>query len=336
VIGPRLAVAAAALLAAAPAEAYRRSCQGDVCFAWPERSVTWVVNASRPFSSPSCGGSDAVIAAAQAAFAAWEGAARAGEAARCAHIAFPYGGSSSATATGLGSPAEHLVVFRQGWCSENAAARADPCFTQGSCRAKFNCFDDSGSLDQSVLALTRVTFNGRGEITDADIELVDWDGTAGEIAGGAPPDGWYWTCADPDPPNTVVCENAQTSGESCCATLGGCCTAYGQGDCLYEDLQNTLTHEAGHFLGLAHPCGSGTGTACTPELRPVTMYPTASPRETKKRTLDADDVEGACAVYMGAPEEESGCGCGGSAGAGGVVLAILSLAGLAPRARRRG
>ena len=66
-------------------------------------------------------------------------------------------------------------------------------------------------------------------------------------------------------------------------------------------LQNTVTHEAGHFLGLAHPCEADPGTAtangvpvCSghPEMASVTMFPSASPGEISKRTLAADDVVG--------------------------------------------
>ena len=52
------------------------------------------------------------------------------------------------------------------------------------------------------------------------------------------------------------------------------------------DVANTVTHEAGHFLGLDH--------STAPES---TMYATAPIRETKKRTLDQDDVNGVCEIY---------------------------------------
>ncbi len=62
------------------------------------------------------------------------------------------------------------------------------------------------------------------------------------------------------------------------------------------DLQNTLTHEAGHFLGFAH--------SRHPE---ATMYGSASLGETKKRTLARDDIDGLCATYPVA-EYHSTCG----------------------------
>ena len=52
------------------------------------------------------------------------------------------------------------------------------------------------------------------------------------------------------------------------------------------DIQNIATHEIGHFLGLTHPTGTET-----------TMYASAAIGETKKRTLDQDDIDGVTALY---------------------------------------
>lgn len=52
------------------------------------------------------------------------------------------------------------------------------------------------------------------------------------------------------------------------------------------DLENVATHEAGHFIGLAHS-----------DVRGSTMWCSANPDEVEKRTLEADDIEGACAAY---------------------------------------
>jgi hypothetical protein len=56
------------------------------------------------------------------------------------------------------------------------------------------------------------------------------------------------------------------------------------------DLGNTLTHEAGHFIGLDHPPN-------TPSNRATTMFASAPACETSKRTLSAGDVEGLCTIY---------------------------------------
>lgn len=52
------------------------------------------------------------------------------------------------------------------------------------------------------------------------------------------------------------------------------------------DLRNSLTHEVGHFLGLAH--------SDEPE---ATMYGRAPLGEIEKRTLHEDDIGGLCAAY---------------------------------------
>lgn len=62
------------------------------------------------------------------------------------------------------------------------------------------------------------------------------------------------------------------------------------------DIQNILTHELGHFIGLDHP-----------EPREATMYYAALTGETYKRTLAADDIQGACALYP--KEGETGFPC---------------------------
>ena len=58
------------------------------------------------------------------------------------------------------------------------------------------------------------------------------------------------------------------------------------GDEATHDLANSLTHEAGHFVGLDH----------SHELE-ATMYPSAHPGELKKRDLSDDDMAGLFALY---------------------------------------
>jgi MYXO-CTERM domain-containing protein len=53
------------------------------------------------------------------------------------------------------------------------------------------------------------------------------------------------------------------------------------------DLQSIITHEAGHFLGLAH-----TGDA------EATMFAQYTPGSTSKRILTDDDMEGICSIYL--------------------------------------
>ncbi len=62
----------------------------------------------------------------------------------------------------------------------------------------------------------------------------------------------------------------------------------------YTDIQNTITHEIGHMIGLDH----------TFEPSSV-MYPTARAGEIKKRKLSDDDIKGVCEIYS----NDSGCSC---------------------------
>jgi hypothetical protein len=73
------------------------------------------------------------------------------------------------------------------------------------------------------------------------------------------------------------------------------------------DFQTVITHEAGHFLGMAH---SGDDRAA--------MFAICEPGTTTKRTLTADDTSGLCSIYppgglraadpsLGKPPEEDAC-----------------------------
>lgn len=88
-----------------------------------------------------------------------------------------------------------------------------------------------------------------------------------------------------------------------------------------QDLQNALTHEMGHFIGLDHTCYLSGITAppndndgkpvpdcdsASPEIMATTMFASARPGDVAKRTLEADDVAAVCAMYpAGAPDTEA-------------------------------
>ncbi len=112
----------------------------------------------------------------------------------------------------------------------------------------------------------------------------------------------------------------------------GVCPPEGCLDMRVVDLENVVTHELGHYLGLAHS-----------EVPDATMYYSAVAGETLKRDLHADDVAGICAVYPpGSPGGEcdytpigglglecNGGGCCSVAGRQGSSAAPLSLLALA-------
>jgi hypothetical protein len=105
-----------------------------------------------------------------------------------------------------------------------------------------------------------------------------------------------------------------------------------------RDLQNVLTHEAGHFVGFAHSPDPAS-----------TMFATVTADETQKRDLTDSDRAGMCVAYpveRGPLDAGSPLAAGCSVAAGGsnggnrglatglALLAIFSFAGLKSRARR--
>jgi hypothetical protein len=177
--------------------------------------------------------------------------------------------------------------------------------------------DDSWTAtnDPHTLALTTVTYNkNTGEIYDSDIEVNSHIQIGS--SGGI-------STETPVPGNSF-------------------------------DLQSILTHEAGHFLGLAH---SDMGCAATGQCPTMdAMYRTGSD---DFRTLDKDDIDGICAVYPAgrvATDNEcaprhgfaSDCGTAGhvgccstapgaasSRGGAGMIAAVMGLGLFAARGRRR-
>jgi len=177
--------------------------------------------------------------------------------------------------------------------------------------------------DASALAVTTDTANTKtGQIYDADVEvnLVDYQ--------------WADLVTDPNLTNDM-------------------------------DLQNALTHELGHLIGLDHTCfdplSSTTGVrpddndgqpipdcaTASPEVQATTMFPSAMPGDTQKRTLAPDDLNAVCTIYsINDPPPPPGTGvnggCAGCAAAGGAgnlgapaTFALLAAALIARRRRAR-
>jgi hypothetical protein len=128
------------------------------------------------------------------------------------------------------------------------------------------------------------------------------------------------------------------------------------------DLQNAITHEFGHFIGLNHSCEGPADAVqlidndgnpapdCDFAPNPVkmtTMYAVIAPKETSRRELSPDDIAGVCTIYppdtaphactLDVPDD--GCGCAsaprGERGRAELV-AVAALAAIAFTRGRRG
>lgn len=141
---------------------------------------------------------------------------------------------------------ENLVLFRHQTCRKAAPAQ-DPCFSDASCANKYDCWQ----FGESAIAITTTSFSPRtGQILDSDIEL------------NTP--SYFFSTVDSPP----------------------CVKGMESVNCVAADVQNTMTHEIGHLLGLAHYAEATS-----------TMYFRASTGELSKRTLDVGSKKFVCDVY---------------------------------------
>lgn len=167
---------------------------------------------------------------------------------------------------------ENVILWRFKRCSAVVAA-SDVCYNDGSCGNKYDCWDHANG----ALALTTTSFDPQtGRILDSDVEL------------NIP--SFIFTTVDSPPcvaPNFSV-------------------------NCVATDIQNAMTHEFGHSLGLAHNCVDSS-----------TMSAISVPTELNKRVLDPGSKLAMCEIY---PKGKASVQCaavdagssGGGAGGGGV------------------
>lgn len=205
---------------------------------------------------------------------------------QCGHLTISEGPRVADRRIGMGSEGgsdRNVVLYRQVDCDGRVPA-SDPCWNDETCMNTHDCWLGS----RATIGLTTTTFETRtGRILDADIELnAAW---------------FVFTTVDAPP----------------CARPN-----FHQG-CVATDVENTLTHELGHALGLDHTTRPGS-----------TMNPTAPGGETSKRILDQGSQQFVCDTYpQGLPPrdciiltpdspnvlgKEAGCTSGGS-------LAVLAL-----------
>jgi Matrixin len=197
-----------------------------------------------------------------------------------------------------GSPVNRNAVIFRQRDCNGVVPKGDSCWTELTCQNKHDCWDGN----DGTIALTTTTYHpDTGHIFDADIEANDAH--------------FFFT----------VVNSPKCSGNP-------------DPTCVATDVQNTMTHELGHALGLAHA-----------PLSSSTMYATSPPGDLDKRVLDSGSQQYLCDAYPknGIPldcvtlrarsslgELNSSC----AAAPGGVLTGLL-VAGagwtLATRRRRR-
>ncbi len=133
-----------------------------------------------------------------------------------------------------------------------------------------------------------------------------------------------------------------------------------------QDLQNALTHEFGHLIGLDHTCWDpltskssvhpvdNTGqpvpdcATASADVQATTMFPSANPGDIEKRDLALDDRDALCTIYpAGDPPPPpgtdvtggcatTGCAAAGSSDPGALAVwaALATAIGLWRRSRR--
>ncbi|HEY3586176.1 MAG TPA: myxosortase-dependent metalloprotease, MXAN_2677/MXAN_2678 family [Myxococcaceae bacterium] len=180
-------------------------------------------------------------------------------------------------------PNENLVLLRLQLCSA-VVPPGDSCLAAGTCGNVHDCWDHGST----VVALTTSSYVvSSGEVLDADVEMN---------AASATP-----TLVDSPP-----------------CSPGAISTS-----CVANDVQNAVTHEFGHFLGLAHSPDPSS-----------TMYASEPLGETSKRVLDSGSKQFVCDAYPAGQASQdcssstsSGCSTAGRSPpvAPGVLLLLLSL-----------
>ena len=320
-LAARLAALLAALVAAAPALAYVRSedPKTGACLWWGQRHITYWINQDGAGSVTD--GSD--IDAVKASFQTWSDVT-------CSDFTYEFGGLTNRSDVGYDGTSTHnlnLVVWRGARCTD-VVDPSDACWNCADsgglcCADKYHCWEHS----PGIIGLTTTTYNvTTGQLYDADMELNSADYLFTTVDSPQ--------CDDPNNPPACTADADCQTGFKCfhqqCLTLG----------CVRTDIQNTVTHEAGHVLGLGH----------TP-VADATMYASAPEGETSKRSLATDDIQGVCDIYpiasptttclggtvtiapASATDEVRGCGGCSGPGAATPLAFLLVLFALRPRRR---
>ncbi|MGA9524222.1 MAG: myxosortase-dependent metalloprotease, MXAN_2677/MXAN_2678 family [Myxococcaceae bacterium] len=217
-----------------------------ICLHWEKR----VYNYNFHFAGSQQTPADAEFLAMEAAFQTWRELARG-----CSDFRFEQGQDVGVAEIGFNPDSAdntNVLVYREQACRDVVPAN-DDCYLRDDCANVYQCWDHS----DGTIALTTTTFSFKtGIIYDADVEFNAAPNQVGQRL-------LFTTVSSPQ------CDPGAESA-LCAAT----------------DVQNTLTHEIGHVIGLDHVDVLGS-----------TMEPSAPPGEVSKRVLDTGTQAGFCFIY---------------------------------------
>ncbi|MCP3105432.1 matrixin family metalloprotease [Myxococcus sp. K15C18031901] len=217
------------------------------CLLWPVRDYVYHLDAAGSARTPG----DTEVGAIEAAFDSWRAVSR-----TCSDYRFVRSADWKREVV-VGFDKEHrsdnynIITFRERSC-DDVVAGDDVCWDTETCGNQYDCWEHG----MGTIALTTSTYSlADGRVLDADIELNASDSDNNP--------GFLFTTVDSPP-----------------------CVGVHAPNCVSTDLQNTMTHEIGHVVGLDHVPDVGS-----------TMQPTAPEGETRKRVIDSGSVEGFCSIY---------------------------------------